>query len=269
MTMLDDIEMTPMQQTTAMMLQDASIAGSVWNVVDQLGPKALIASSYVSQQETFWSPALPSNQWQIEVANWFSIGLAHTQRLFIASYRTPSTPALLKYWIPFQDNDTNVQNFCSSQKVHSSEYTTFSVLGLGINFGIGGFVLLCGYLLPFIIPKLQRRYAKRVGKVSLASEQWTMNNALQLQRIVYEAHDVGEWARREKTVPITTELEKFDPPTQHTVSAMLRRRRAQMEEMKAESVADSHGTLHVNEAPLLSKHNQHASEDEDEEMQYA
>lgn len=252
-----------MQKTTAMMLQDAALGGTVWNVVDQLGDKALVASSYVSQQETFWSPALPNNQWQIEVANWFAIGLAHTQRLFIGNYRKPSTKALQNHWQAFPSNATDENTFCSSQKVHSSSYTTFSVVGLGLNFGIGGIILILGYLLPFMIPKLQRRQAEKKGKVSKAGEQWLLNNALHLQRVAHEMMAIGTWTRREATVPITTEVESFEAPSQRSIAEALRRRQRQAEDEKVEQSAMSSTTmLGAHEAPLLPKSSGHESEDE-------
>ena len=89
---LTAIGLNDVQKTTALMLQEAALSGSVWNIIDQLGPKALLASSYLSQQEFFYSHALPNNQWQREVANWFSIGLAQLQRSLVVSYRRPIAP---------------------------------------------------------------------------------------------------------------------------------------------------------------------------------
>jgi len=252
-----------MQMTTAMMLQDAAIGGTVWNVVDQLGYKALVASSYVSQQETFWSAALPDNQWQIEVANWFAIGLAHTQRLFIANYRKPSTKALMNQWQPFPSNAISEIAFCSSQKVHSASYTTFSVVGLGLNFGIGAIILIVGYLLPFMVPRLQLRRARKKGKVSMAGEQWILNHALQLQRVAYEAMGIGTWTRKESTVPVTTELEAVESSSSLLIASSLRGRRRQVgEEMVGNSSLSSSTMLSRYEAPLLPKSSRHENEDE-------
>ena len=251
-TALSDIGMNDMQQTTAMMLQDASISATVWNVIDQLGPVALVASNFVEEQEFFWSPPLPNNQWQAEVANWFSIGLAHTQRLFIATYRKPNQKIQLDYWLPFPASAKSENTWCNSQKVHSAEYTTFSVLGLGLNFGVGIVVLFAGYLLPFIVPRLQARRARRRGKISVAQEQWFMNGSLQLQRIAYEAHGVGDWEGRESTVPITAGLTEFIPLSQRSVASSLRRFGSGRtgEKSGTGSIAD---TMGGNDSPLLTK----------------
>jgi len=156
-----------MQMTTAMMLQDASLSGTVWNVIDELGDRSLDASNYISRQEPYWSPGLDNNHWQFEAANWSSISLAHIQRLFISNYRTPTTKILLDYFEPWPANATKEQHsFCNSQKVRSSEYTTFSVLGLGLNFGIGGFILICGDLLPVIVPCCKERRLRHPSHVS-------------------------------------------------------------------------------------------------------
>jgi len=144
MPILDAIGLNSMQQTTAVMLQENALSGSIWNVVDRLGEKALMAADYLAQGELFWSAGLPSNQWQIEVTNWFSIGLAQLQHSMISSYRRPTEQILLKYWIDFPANATDANAFCSSQKVHSAEYTTFNVLFLALNLAIGCVILACG-----------------------------------------------------------------------------------------------------------------------------
>jgi len=213
---LNAIGMTPTQQATAMMIQDAALACTVWNLVDELGPAALIASSYISRQELFWSPVLSPIQWQIEAVNWFATNLAHLQRLFISNYRTPSVQLLRDNWIPFRSDDDIVQGFCNSQKVRNSSYTSFSVLGLAINFGVGGLLLLASVLVPYVVPKLQARRGRK-GQRSLAREQWMMNSALQLQRVLFGLLSAGDWEEEEYgdegVVPVTKTAERIPPPS--------------------------------------------------------
>lgn len=182
MTKLTAIGLNDVQQTTAMVLLDAAYSGSVQNVVGQLGTDSLLASNYITRQETYWSPTLATNQWQIEAANWFAIGLAQTQRAFIANYRPSSEQILKDYWETFPAIATSEQVLCSNQKVQSLEYTTFSTLGLGLNFGIGGLLLLAGYLLPVLLPWLQNRRAKAKGRHAHARDRWEADHALDMQR---------------------------------------------------------------------------------------
>lgn len=179
---LVEIGLNRIQQITTMVLMDAAMSGSVWNVVGQLGDKALVASNFLTKQETFWSPTLASNQWQIEVTNWFSIGLAQLQRYFVSTYRVPSEDILRDYWSSFPENATSERLFCASQKVQNLAFTTFSVLGLSLNFGIGGLLLICGYGIPIFVPWWQTRRAENGGKRSYANEHWLMDQALELSR---------------------------------------------------------------------------------------
>lgn len=194
------------------MLLEAALEGSVWNVVDQLGDKALIASNYISLQQYFWSSTLAKNQWQIEVANWFSVGLAQIQRIFITNFRPPTEGILLKYWQYFPENATNEQVFCANQKVQNSDYTNFSVFGLALNLGLGCLILIAGHSVPSFVPKIQKWRAKKRGGRSIASDHWIMNSAIQQQRMVFQLHGRGYWIKQEDLIPITEQLETFEAP---------------------------------------------------------
>jgi len=194
------------------MLLEAALEGCVWNVVDQLGDKALIASNYISLQQYFWSSTLANNQWQIEVTNWFSVGLAQIQRIFITNFRPPTEGILLKYWQYFPETATNEQVFCENQKVQNSDYTNFSVFGLVLNLGLGCLILIAGHCIPTFVPKLQRLLAKKRGRRSTASDHWIMNSAIQQQRMVFQLHGRGYWIRQEDLIPITEQLETFEAP---------------------------------------------------------
>jgi len=193
------------------MIQESLASASVWNIVDQLGDKALLASSYLSQQEFFWSPGLSDNQWQIEVANWFSIGLSQLQRFIISNYRKPIGVFPDGYWEDFPANATAAQAFCKSQKVHNAQYTTLSVLGLALTFGLGGLIILCSILVPSVVPKIQVRRAAKKQRRSAARDQWKGDHFLQLQRIAFQAHDRGSWDCEEDFVPVTKGNATFEP----------------------------------------------------------
>lgn len=212
LSILADLGLNNIQQVTAAMVLEAALEGSVWNVVDQLGDKALIASNYISLQQYFWSSTLANNQWQIEVANWFSVGLAQIQRIFIRNYRRPTEDILLKYWEYFPENATNEQVFYANQKVQNSDYTSFSVIGLALNLGLGCLILLAGHSIPTLVPKLQRKLAERRGNRSTASDHWIMNSAIQQQRMVFQLHGRGYWIKQEERIPITGQLEPFEAP---------------------------------------------------------
>jgi len=208
---LTAIGLNDIQKTTALMIQEAALSSSVWNIIDQLGPKALLASSYLSQQEFFYSPALPNTQWQREVANWFSIGLAQLQRSLAVSYRRPIAPILQQYWQNFPANATAIRSFCDSQKVHDARFTTFNVLGLGIALGLGLLILICGHGAPFFVPKIQRKFASRRQQRSIPRDQWIASHHLHLQRMVFQLTGQGSWSGEEDSVPVTAHREMLEP----------------------------------------------------------
>jgi len=208
MPALSNIGLNSIQTTTALILLDAAAQSTQWAVVDQLGIKSLVASNYISLGELFWSRSLPSNQWAIEAANWFAIGLAQLQRNFITNYRRPSDPALLSTWMPFPTSASAAQTWCSSQKVRSAEYTTFSVLGLALNFVLGGLLLLAGH----IVPIAWQRWRARWHPSSTGRERWILDSALQLQRVVLQGENKGEWLGETSTVPTTSEVVSFAAP---------------------------------------------------------
>jgi len=193
------------------MIQESLASASVWNIVDQLGDKALLASSYLSQQEFFWSPGLSDNQWQIEVANWFTIGLSQLQRFIISNYRKPIGVFPDGYWEDFPANAIAAQTFCKSQKVHNAQYTTLSVLGLALTFGLGGLIILCSILVPYVVPEMQAKHAAKKKRHSAGRDQWKADHFLQLQRIAFQAHDRGSWVGEEDFVPVTKSNSTFEP----------------------------------------------------------
>jgi hypothetical protein len=218
-SILSDLGLNTIQEVTAAMILEAFQEGSVWNVINQLGDKALIASSYLSAEEVYWSPVLPDNQWQIEVANWFSVGLAQIQRIFIANFRPPTEPLLLEYFQYFPQEATKEQVFCKSQKVQDAAYTNFSVLGLALDFGIGGLLLICGHGLPLLVIWIQKkRSSKKGSRRSVARDHWIGDGAIQLQRMVFELLNRGHWHEIEDNVPVTSDDEPLEAPALHLQS---------------------------------------------------
>lgn len=215
-SILAGLGLNDIQEVTAAMILEAFQEGSVWNVINQLGDKALIASSYLSAEEVYWSPILPDNQWQIEAANWFSVGLAQIQRIFIANFRPPTEPLLLEYFQYFPQDATKEQTFCKSQKVQNAAYTNFSVLGLALDFGIGLLLLICGHGIPLLVIWIQKkRSAKEGSRRSVARDHWISNGGIQLQRMVFELLHRGRWHEIEDNIPVTSGDELLEAPPLH------------------------------------------------------
>jgi len=197
------------------MLQEAALSASIFNIVDQLGPRSLLASSYLSQQEFFWSPGLNPNQWALEAANWFNIGLAQLQRFIITNYRKPSAPILQRFWVDFPANASAARAFCESQKVQNARFTTFDVLALALIVGVGVVTIIAGYGAPFALPVLQKLFGARRyhERRAVAKRQWRADHYLHLQSRLFQACGLGgEWEGEEDYVPRTRREVVFEAP---------------------------------------------------------
>lgn len=197
------------------MLQEAALSASIFNIVDQLGPRSLLASSYLSQQEFFWSPGLNANQWALEAANWFNIGLAQLQRFIITNYRKPSASILQAFWVDFPANASSARAFCESQKVVDARFTTFDVLALALIVGLGMITIIAGYGAPFALPVLQKVFGARRHRErrKLEKGQWRGDHYLHLQSRLFQAHGLGgEWEGEEDYVPRTKREVVFEAP---------------------------------------------------------
>lgn len=209
---LTAIGLNDLQKTTALMVEEAALSSSVWNIVDELGSAALLAPAYISQPELLVSPGLPDTQWQIEAANWFSIGLAQLQSLIITNYRKPSLPIFQKPWRQFPQNATAAQAFCGSQMVRDPRYATLNVFWLTLTIVIGSLIMLAGYGGPSLVLEMQKRYGEKTQEGSIACDQWKIDHYLQLQRMTLQSQSLATWEHEEEFVPITKKGQEFTAP---------------------------------------------------------
>lgn len=126
------------QLATAYRLLNSLRFGQIFHSISGRGSSALRANELVS--ELLQSPLAPT-QWVIEVSNWFAISLSRLQHAIVefasgptslpseASVITPTAPG----W-PIM---------CKSQKVKDSgTHQNFSILALGLIFGIGVMIII-------------------------------------------------------------------------------------------------------------------------------
>ncbi|KAF2726818.1 hypothetical protein EJ04DRAFT_582442 [Polyplosphaeria fusca] len=217
-------------------------------LVAALGSQVLLAKSSLSQAQ---QGALPSNQWQLEIENLISANLAGFQGQLIDAAKGPRTAGIAKVW-SYAESPVQKQ-ICSNQKIISTRYPSFSVLGLSIILGIGGLVILLDFVLEPTIrriherPHLKRKPSLKGGytrppfglnstsktdtdltKIEHPSDagtlrlaEWNANSTLQLQRLAHEALDAGTWRRTSSSVPITSpnqhlaRLGFMEPPRSH------------------------------------------------------
>lgn len=94
---------------------------------------------------------------------------------------------------------------CLSQKIRSTAYMSFSVLGLAITFILGG--LMIG--LSAFVESLYAAWQKRRRRGTYERLEWVSNEPLQLQRMVHEELGLGIWTGASDSVPITAPNEKL------------------------------------------------------------
>ncbi|KAL9112134.1 MAG: hypothetical protein Q9227_003511 [Pyrenula ochraceoflavens] len=161
--------------------------------------------SALTARSNFWQGVqgyLPPDQWQEEVISWESISLADLQRAAVEAVTGPSDSSVQQY---LQKNVTGNKDFCVDQKIRSTAYTNFSVLGLTITLAVGGLFIVLSEIIEPLCGFLKRRN-KRYAYKRL---EWVTNETLQLQRMVYEKLGLGTWSGASSKVPVTKKNEKL------------------------------------------------------------
>ena len=165
---------------------------------------------------------LPDNQWQLEVEHWVKGTMASLQRIFVNKARGPMSNELREYF-SMTPNTTEELTMCrnqvrlvalsarqysnSVQKIVSSLYSSFNVLGLVIIFVIGGILILLDWFMEYLIEYYRRVFRPR--HVDYASAEWNATTTIQLQRLAHEALGLGHWSRVNHLTPVTLPGEKL------------------------------------------------------------
>lgn len=141
---------------------------------------------------------IPENQWQRDVEHWMSSILVSDQAAFVRTATGPFDPAVAP-WFRAPANRTE-QAMCRSQKILSTEYASFSILGIALTLVIGGLIIVVSMTLESFLAWFARRFH---GQMSYAQLEWCTNETLQLQRLVQEELGMGAWVGATKAVPTT------------------------------------------------------------------
>lgn len=177
-----------------------------------LGTSALRARYSLSYG---FSGPLPDNQWQLEAEHWIKAELASIQDAFVqAANGIPDE--LDSFRDPPESNDTIAQNMCVNQKIVSTRYSSFNVLGLSLILILGAMIIILDIgLEPFVASLQRRKYRKHLLRNEDSSHddeishplygaiEWSQTNMLQLQRLAHEEAGYGEWSKCDGDVPVT------------------------------------------------------------------
>lgn len=178
-----------------------------------------------------YSAGLPDNQWQLEAEHWLKGALASLQDVFVeAANGLPE--ALEDFRQPPAPDEMTARDMCSNQKVVSTNYSSFNVLGLILIFGLGFTIFMLDICVERVTGWWQHRkhrrrqlrdeyYANNDSSYPLyGALEWTQTGIFQLQRLAQEEAGYAEWSGCNKDVPFTVpgemlaslDLRKIDHP---------------------------------------------------------
>jgi hypothetical protein len=165
--------------------------------------------------------ALPSNQWEVEMAALFSDTLSLLQHQMAAYPTGPPGPGDVTVVRPWEAQDDAssadvkqvddlglaLEDLCRTQRVRSTQGTiNFSVLGMGILLGFG----LSVVALSFLIDPLVAQLRKLTGRSGRSARRWTRDEYLQTMRMLFEGSGAGEWEGKVGSFPRTTTAQWFE-----------------------------------------------------------
>jgi hypothetical protein len=209
----------PPQLATFRVLWKAAWATQMRYSLVILGSDVLLAKRKVYTGFHLLSQGLPENQWQTEVENIHNISMALLQRR-VVDHVLPSEvgrpdDAGLEGWDFNKENDTESQVLCSRQRIRSSEFTSFCVLGIAIIVAVGSLVALIDLVLADAVGWIQHRIGRGLSK----RFEWIEHGTLNLQRLLFEAWGIGPWKGDGSNLPPVTDTfgHEFQPPDPMTI----------------------------------------------------
>lgn len=191
-----------------MAIYNRSIIYGSWGILWEIVPALFGGTSLLATQEawTVWSTALPSYQWQIELDHWFGVALNAIQLWTLQYVSGPTFVRNDRYVVP--PTTEFEKRMCNNQIVRSSEYRSFSVLGIAVILSFGIFFIILNLFIRQIVEDIQKHTVK--GRYRNA--EWQANDFLQLQRMAYQHNNIGTWTGHKELVPRTSAGELFTLP---------------------------------------------------------
>ncbi|KAK7179517.1 hypothetical protein DPSP01_011952 [Paraphaeosphaeria sporulosa] len=111
------------------------------------------------------------------------------------------------------DSDTETglcEKLCRNQKVRSSEYYSFNVLGMSIIIFVGVFLMVVGAFIENIATTIGNTFSRdKQHNPPYSRLEWESNSFLDLQRLAHQALGVGNWTRSRTGIPITAPGEQL------------------------------------------------------------
>lgn len=150
---------------------------------------------------------LPSDQWMLELQNWFAVNMARLQHSVVEYATGPTDLGSLGEVIPLAGVQTLEQSLCNSQLVPLPVgYQNFGFLGIMIIVVLGGIMFVLGC----IGPKLGCYIKERREHISDYALAWHFDEKLQLHRLAQKGAGWGtKWNIQMGAIPITASEERL------------------------------------------------------------
>ncbi|KAI0194455.1 hypothetical protein EV127DRAFT_509375 [Xylaria flabelliformis] len=169
-------------------------------ILQTLGTQALTSRNTLTSNT---QGPLADNQWQLDVLYWYSIQMALIQKAFINTALGPSDPRLVKLGYYQPPTSTVEEEMCRNQKMISTAFVSFSVLGLAVIAFSG--VLIVAFSMA-ILP-LANLTLSLLKKDASHLREWSAGSPYQLHRLANEEIGAGTWSRADEDIPVTKEYE--------------------------------------------------------------
>jgi hypothetical protein len=180
--------------TTSLLLYalDQAFLRTLVNAFDE--PPLLLNSL---QQQTV-SLGLADDQWLQESNHLFSLTLNAIQR-YITQFATGPPEPYSQYTTGYIAANPSFEFLCTSQIIRNNNFTSFSILGISLVFGLCGLIICVSLSLETIVAHFQRRLKRGLFQ----QVRWQLDSKLQLQRIAFEEAGLGVWQGGADQVPTT------------------------------------------------------------------
>ncbi|KAK8075357.1 hypothetical protein PG997_010020 [Apiospora hydei] len=162
--------------------------------INRIGAATLASQESISQG-LMWT--INEKQWQLDVTRWWHIMLASFQAKFVNTAQGSKDSPFRPYTIP-PANDYERER-CSNQKIRSTKYANFSILGLVLTYSLGAIIVI----ISFIIVPVLRLLQKHGWYDKYAYLEWEGDTAIQLHRVAQDQLGHGHWTDCDERIPIT------------------------------------------------------------------
>lgn len=191
---LFDQDLNAAQLATARRI--VSLGASLGTYASVAGRRSAALLASLSVVEDTQVKVLPTDQWRLEVGQWFATSLAKLQQGAIDFAVGPQEPSLNQY--VQRPTDSALASQCYSQKIRlPSGSSNFHFGAIIIILCIGVPLWLIGTFIDSIVQSILKMLDEEARYLG-----WILDGTTQLQRLAYLAAGYGSWERVQEELPV-------------------------------------------------------------------